>query len=126
MLLDHQGALLTERRIAEAIARARRTAGGGRPDEAFALLRAACGEATGVDHGVLALLDAGSAVALLDTSARVLSVARLEEAMGELADSPATARVHFERAVALVAAQRERRASAALDEALARLINHLD
>lgn len=58
MLLDHQGALLAERRVAEAIARAKRVTGGGRPDEALALLRAACGEATGVDHSVLAMLDA--------------------------------------------------------------------
>lgn len=125
MLLDHQGALLAERRVAEAIARAKRVTGGGRPDEALALLRAACGEATGVDHSVLAMLDAASAVALLDTSARVLAVAQLEEAMGEVAASPPVARVHFERAVALVAAQLERRNTAPLADALARLVNRL-
>lgn len=124
MLLDHQGALLAERRVAEAIARAKRVTGGGRPDEALALLRAACGEATGVDHSVLAMLDA-SAVALLDTSARVLAVAQLEEAMGEVAASRPVARVHFERAVALVAAQLERRNTAPLADALARLVNRL-
>lgn len=64
-------------------------------------------------------------MALLDTSARVLAVAQLEEAMGEVAASPAVARVHFERAVALVAAQLERRNTAPLADALARLVNRL-
>lgn len=72
------------KQLAEAIARALKLASTAKHEEALATLRAACGQALGMEYEVLSMLDAKSAVELLGQPERVLAFIQLVEAMGDV------------------------------------------
>jgi hypothetical protein len=72
------------KQLAELIARALKLASTAKHEEALATLRAACGQALGMEYEVLSMLDAKSAVELLGQKERVLAFIQLVEAMGDV------------------------------------------
>jgi hypothetical protein len=126
MFLDTQEQDRVTLRLTELCERARRSGDGGRPEEGFSLIQAACMEELEIEYRVLAMLDAVSAAQLLSETWRVLGWAQLLEAMGEIEDDALKARQHFEHALQIVSAHREKvgpgkpRIEAALD----RLLGH--
>lgn len=127
MFLDTQEQERLTLRIAEACERALRTGDGGKPKEAFALLAHTCLEELEIELSVLSMLDAASAAHLLEDTARVLGWAQLLEAMGEIEDDAVIARRHFEQALHVAAAHRERvgPGKPKLEAALERLLGNL-
>jgi hypothetical protein len=72
------------KQVAELIARALKLASAAKPEEALATLRAACGQALGMEYEVLSMLDARSAIELLGQPERALAFIQLLEAMGDV------------------------------------------
>lgn len=128
MFLDTQEQERLTHRIAESCERARRTGDGGRPKEAFEQLTQTCLEELEIEFSVLSMLDAVSAAHLLEDTARVLGWSMILEAMGEIEDDAVTARKHFEQALHVAAAHRERvgPGKPRLEAALERLLGNLN
>jgi hypothetical protein len=72
------------KQVAELIARALKLASAAKPEEALATLRAACGQALGMEYEVLSMLDARSAIELLGQPERALAFIQLLEVMGDV------------------------------------------
>lgn len=71
------------KQLAEAIARALKLRSEGREEESKQSLTDVCAQVLGVEHRVLNMLDAASAVALLGEKSRVEAYAQLLDAMGD-------------------------------------------
>ena len=84
MLGERDYVMRLVKQLAEMIARALKLASTAQHEEALATLRAACGQALGMEYEVLSMLDAKSAVELLGQPERVLAFIQLVEAMGDV------------------------------------------
>lgn len=84
MLGERDYVMRLVKQLAEFIARVLKVASTQQADEALSTLRAACGQALGMEYEVLSMLDARSAVELLGEPARVLAFIQLVEAMGDV------------------------------------------
>lgn len=82
-LSGYHGRLIKQ--LADVIYRAQNLQVEGQEEKAKQVLADACGELLGVEHRVLNMLDAKSAVALLGERARVDAYAQLVESMGDTA-----------------------------------------
>ncbi len=90
--------------IATPIARALKLSSAEKTDEALATLRAACGQALGMEYEVLSMLDAKSAVELLGERSRVTAFLQLLEAMGDVDDQALRAQTRYQHALELAEA----------------------
>lgn len=114
MLGERDYVMRLVKQLAEFIARALKLAKEEKPEQALASLRAACGQALGMEYEVLSMLDAKSAVELLGDRSRVAAFIALVEAMGDVdlgANEVLRAQTRYLHAVEL--------AEAAGDQALA-------
>ena len=111
MLGERDYVMRLVKQLAEFIARALKLANAAKPEEALATLRAACGQALGMEYEVLSMLDAKSAVELLGDRSRVAAFIQLVEAMGDVdlpANEPMRARTRYQHALELAEAAGDR------------------
>ena len=105
------------KQLAEFIARALKLANAAKPEEALSSLRAACGQALGMEYEVLSMLDAKSAVELLGDRSRVSAFIQLVEAMGDVdlrANELLRARTRYQHALELAEASGDQELAAKL------------
>lgn len=84
MLGERDYVMRLVKQLAELLARALKLANEAKPDEALAVLRAACGQSLGMEYEVLSMLDAKSAVERLGDRSRVAAFIQLIDAMGDV------------------------------------------
>ena len=107
MLGERDSVLRLVKQLAELIARALKLASAEKTDEALAILRAACGQALGMEHEVLSMLGAKSAIELLGDRTRVTAFIQLVEAMRDVdvrANEVLRARTRYQHALELAEA----------------------
>lgn len=117
MLGERDYVMRLVKQLAEFIARALKLANAAKPEEALATLRAACGQALGMEYEVLSMLDAKSAVELLGEKARVMAFIQLVEAMGDVdarGNEPVRALTRYQHALELAEAVGDRELAAKL------------
>ena len=117
MLGERDYVMRLVKQLAEFIARALKLANAAKPEEALATLRAACGQALGMEYEVLSMLDAKSAVELLGEKARVTAFIQLVEAMGDVdarGNEPMRALTRYQHALELAEAVGDRELAAKL------------
>jgi hypothetical protein len=89
MLSERDYVLRLAKQLAEAVARALKLSREAKPGEAASSLVEACSSTLGIEHRVLSMLDARSAVELLGEPERVAAYVQLVEAMADVEGKPA-------------------------------------
>lgn len=115
MLAERDFVLRVVEQLAEAIARALKLAREAKPAEARAGLREACRTALGIEHSILSMLDARSAVELLGAPERVEAYVQLVEGMAQVEREAGDAQELKRRALELCEAGLSRKRTPGLE-----------